>query len=42
MRPFLAFMGASGAATGVVAGLGEFVGYASRLVSGYVSDRTGR
>lgn len=40
--PFLAFLGASAAATGIVAGLGEFVGYGLRLVSGYVSDRTGR
>lgn len=40
--PFLAFLGASAAATGIVAGLGEFVGYGLRLISGYVSDRTGR
>ncbi|MDR7518266.1 MAG: MFS transporter [Armatimonadota bacterium] len=40
--PFLATLGATGAAVGMVAGLGELVGYALRLVSGYWSDRTGR
>jgi len=40
--PYLALLGASGAVVGVVAGFGELIGYALRLVSGYVSDRTGR
>jgi MFS family permease len=40
--PFLAFLGASAAATGIVAGLGEFVGYGLRIVSGHLADRTGR
>jgi MFS family permease len=40
--PFLAFLGASAAATGVVAGFGEFIGYGLRVISGYLSDRTGR
>ncbi len=40
--PFLALLGASGAVVGVVAGLGELVGYGLRLVSGYLADRTGR
>jgi MFS family permease len=40
--PYLAFLGASAAATGVVAGFGEFIGYGLRLISGYLSDRTGR
>lgn len=40
--PFLAVLGASGAVVGVVAGVGEFVGYGLRLLSGYVTDRTGR
>ena len=40
--PFLAVLGASGAVVGIVAGGGELVGYALRLVSGYLSDRTGR
>jgi hypothetical protein len=40
--PFLAFLGASAFVTGVVAGVGEFVGYALRIVFGYLSDRTGR
>lgn len=40
--PYLAILGASGTVVGVVAGLGEFIGYGLRLVSGYLSDRTGR
>ncbi len=40
--PFLALLGASGAVVGVVAGLGELVGYGLRLASGYLADRTGR
>lgn len=40
--PFLAVLGASGAAVGFVAGFGELVGYGLRLASGYLADRTGR
>jgi len=40
--PFLGLLGASGAVVGAVAGFGEFVGYALRLVSGWLADRTGR
>lgn len=40
--PYLALLGASAMVVGFVSGFGEFVGYALRLVSGYVSDRTGR
>lgn len=40
MGPYLAVLGASGAIVGIVAGLGEFVGYTVRLLSGYVSDKT--
>ncbi len=40
--PFLATLGATGAIVGTVAGLGEFIGYAFRLVSGYWSDKTGK
>jgi len=40
--PYLALLGASGTVVGVVAGFGELIGYALRLVSGYISDRTGR
>lgn len=40
--PYLAVLGASGTAVGIVAGLGELIGYGLRLVSGYFSDRTGR
>jgi MFS family permease len=40
--PYLALLGASGTAVGVIAGLGELIGYALRLVSGRLADRTGR
>jgi len=40
--PFLGSLGASATIVGIVAGLGELVGYALRLVSGYLSDRTGK
>jgi len=40
--PYLALLGASATAVGFVAGFGELVGYAVRLASGYLSDRTGR
>jgi len=38
--PYLAILGASASIVGLVAGFGEFIGYALRLVSGYLSDRT--
>ena len=38
--PYLAVLGASATVVGVVAGGGELLGYALRLVSGRVSDRT--
>ena len=38
--PYLAVLGASAGIVGLVAGLGEFIGYALRLVSGYLADRT--
>ncbi len=40
--PYLALLGASGAAVGIVAGAGELVGYALRLWSGRLADRTQR
>jgi MFS family permease len=40
--PYLAILGASGTVVGVVAGFGELIGYGLRLVSGYISDRTGK
>jgi len=40
--PFLAFLGASATIVGIVAGFGELVGYALRLVSGYITDKTGK
>ena len=38
--PFLAALGASGLAVGVASGVGEFLGYALRIVSGRLADRT--
>jgi hypothetical protein len=38
--PYLAVLGANAGIVGLVSGLGEFIGYALRLVSGYLSDRT--
>lgn len=40
--PFLAILGASSAVVGFVAGFGELVGYGLRLISGRISDVTGR
>jgi len=40
--PFLATLGASAALVGFVAGFGEFLGYALRLGSGYLADKTQR
>ena len=38
--PYLKTLGVSAATVGLIAGLGEFVGYAIRLVSGYFADKT--
>ena len=38
--PYLATLGASASIVGLVGGIGEFVGYALRLASGYLADRT--
>jgi MFS family permease len=38
--PYLATLGASASIVGLVAGVGEFIGYALRLASGYLADRT--
>jgi MFS family permease len=40
--PFLAHLGASATVVGVVAGLGELLGYGLRLVSGRLTDRSGQ
>ena len=40
--PYLAILGASGTVVGIVARFGELIGYAVRLLSGYISDRTGK
>ena len=39
---YLALLGASAAAVSIAAGLGEFLGYALRSVSGYFADKTGK
>src|SRR5947207_8839747 len=39
---YLGTLGASAAAIGIIAGLGEFLGYSLRSVSGYVADKSGR
>jgi MFS family permease len=38
--PYLKTMGVNAAIVGIIGGLGEFLGYAIRLVSGYFADRT--
>jgi len=38
--PYLAFLGAGASIIGIVGGIGEFVGYALRLVFGYFADKT--
>lgn len=40
LGPFLGTLGASAFAVGFVSGFGEMVGYALRLVSGYLADKT--
>jgi len=40
LGPYLGLLGASAATIGFVSGLGEFIGYAFRLVTGYISDKT--
>jgi MFS family permease len=40
--PYLAVLGASATLVGIIAGLGELLGYGLRLVSGPVSERTGQ
>src|SRR5438132_4237261 len=41
LGPFLAVLGASATAVGVVTGFGELLGYGLRLVSGRMAERTG-
>lgn len=38
--PYLALLGASGAAVGIIAGTGELTGYLLRLVTGRIAERT--
>jgi predicted MFS family arabinose efflux permease len=38
--PYLYTLGASPGVVGLIAGVGEFIGYSLRLASGYVADRT--
>jgi MFS family permease len=40
--PYLGLLGASATIVGIVSGLGELVGYTSRLASGWLGDRTQR
>jgi len=40
--PFMLKLGAGAATVSIVAGIGEFLGYALRSVAGYASDRTGK
>ncbi len=40
--PFLQILGASGTIVGIVAGLGELLGYGLRFFSGRISERTGK
>src|ERR1043166_380356 len=40
--PFLGSLGASATAVGIIAGVGELMGYGLRSVSGYYADRTHR
>jgi MFS family permease len=40
--PYLAQLGASGTIVGIVAGFGELLGYGLRLVSGRLSEKTGK
>lgn len=40
--PYLLLLGAPAATVGFVSGLGEFIGYALRLLTGYISDKTKR
>ena len=39
---YLAYLGATGTIVGLVAGIGELVGYGLRLLSGFASDKTGK
>ncbi len=38
--PYLKALGAGAAVVGLVAGIGEFLGYAARLLSGFLTDKT--
>ena len=40
--PFLAQLGANATTVGIVFGFGELTAYGLRLISGYISDRTGK
>jgi MFS family permease len=42
LGPYLLLLGASASTVGFVSGLGEFIGYALRLITGYISDKTKR
>ena len=41
LGPYLLTLGASAAVVGLISGIGEFVGFALRVVTGRIADRTG-
>lgn len=40
LGPYMSVLGSSAFVVGFIVGFGEFIGYAARLLSGYVADRT--
>src|SRR5437868_4324816 len=40
--PFMSTLGGTAATIGIAAGVGEFLGYSLRSVSGWIADKTGR
>ncbi|MFN3813695.1 MAG: MFS transporter [Aquificaceae bacterium] len=40
LGPYMSLLGSSAFVVGFVVGFGEFIGYAARLLSGYIADRT--
>ena len=38
--PFLKTLGTNGTIIGLIAGLGELIGYGLRFISGYIADKT--
>src|SRR4051812_15587845 len=40
--PFLGKLGATAATVSIIAGVGEFLGYSLRIISGAIADKTGK